>query len=165
MEFPILVRWLLYIESGPRIFQPITCPFQTNTALGFACHCACKYPSTKLSQAISTGTPWSFIKAHFLSLAPSKLRLCSANHRAGYFSNLACDWLSIVWAHSKQETENRPRSYGYQQFLNSWSQVMHICVSKLTNIGLDNGLLPGRHQAIISVILLIGPLVQTSVKS
>ena len=46
--------------------------------------------------------------ARFLSLAPSKLRLCSANHRAGYFSNLACDWLSIVWAYSKQETENGP---------------------------------------------------------
>ena len=33
-------------------------------------------------------------------------RLCSANHRAGYFSNLACDWLSIVWAYSEQEAEN-----------------------------------------------------------
>ena len=49
-------------------------------------------------------------RAHFLSLAPRKLRLCSANHRAGYLSNLACDWLSIVWAYSEQETENRPRS-------------------------------------------------------
>ena len=46
--------------------------------------------------------------ARFLSLARSKLRLCSANHRAGYFSNLACDWLSIVWAYSEQETENGP---------------------------------------------------------
>ena len=44
----------------------------------------------------------------FLSLALSKLRLCSANHMAGYFSNLACDWLSIVWAFSEQETENGP---------------------------------------------------------
>ena len=42
--------------------------------------------------------------ARFLSLAQSKLRLCSANHRAGYFSNLACDWLSIVWVYSKQKT-------------------------------------------------------------
>ena len=48
--------------------------------------------------------PW----AHFVSFARSKLRLCSANHRAGYFSNLARDWLSIVWAYSEQETENRP---------------------------------------------------------
>ena len=47
--------------------------------------------------------------ARFLSLFRSKLRLCSANHRTGYFSNLACDWLSIVWAYSKQETEIGPR--------------------------------------------------------
>ena len=47
-------------------------------------------------------------RARFLSLTRSKLRLCLANHRAGYFSNLACDWLSIVWAYSEQETENGP---------------------------------------------------------
>ena len=35
-----------------------------------------------------------------LLLGLSKLRLCSVNHRAGYFSNLACDWLSIVWTYS-----------------------------------------------------------------
>ena len=40
----------------------------------------------------------------------TKLMLCLANHRAGYFSNLACDWLSIVWAYSEQETENGPWS-------------------------------------------------------
>ena len=48
--------------------------------------------------------------ACFLSLTRSKLRLCSTNHRAGYFSNLACGWLSIVWAYSQQETENGPWS-------------------------------------------------------
>ena len=51
---------------------------------------------------------WSW--AHFLSLARSKLRLCSANHRPGYWSNLPCDWLSTVWAYSEQETENGPWS-------------------------------------------------------
>ena len=50
----------------------------------------------------------SSLWARFLSLAQSKCMLCSANHRAGYFSNLACDWLSTVWAYSKQETQNRP---------------------------------------------------------
>ena len=44
----------------------------------------------------------------FLSLAQSKLRLCMTNHMAGYFSNLACDWLSVVWAYSEQETELGP---------------------------------------------------------
>ena len=51
------------------------------------------------------------IWARFLSLARSKLRLCSANHRPGYWSNLPCDWLSTAWAYSEQETENRPRTW------------------------------------------------------
>ena len=50
------------------------------------------------------------VRACFLCLVRSKLRLCSANHRTGYFSNLACDCLSIVWAYSEQDTENGPRS-------------------------------------------------------
>ena len=49
------------------------------------------------------------IRAHFLSLARSKLRLCSANHRSGYWSNLPCDWPSRAWVYSEQETENGPR--------------------------------------------------------
>ena len=42
-----------------------------------------------------------------------------------------------------------------------WGRVTHICISKLTTIGSDNGLSPGRRQAIIwtnAGILLIGPL-------
>ena len=45
--------------------------------------------------------------------------------------------------------------------LTHWGRVMHICVSKLTIIGSDNGLLPGWRQAIIwtnAGILLIEPL-------
>ena len=41
-----------------------------------------------------------------------------------------------------------------------WGRVTHICVSNLTIIGSDNGLSPGRRQAIIWTnvgILLIGP--------
>ena len=33
--------------------------------------------------------------------------------------------------------------------LTHWGRVTHICISKLTIIGSDNGLAPGRHQAII----------------
>ena len=45
--------------------------------------------------------------------------------------------------------------------LTHWGRVTHICVSKLTIIGSDNGLLPDWRQAIIwtnAGILLIGPL-------
>ena len=44
--------------------------------------------------------------------------------------------------------------------LTDWGRVTHICVSKLTIIGSDNGLLPGQCQAIIwtyAEILLIWP--------
>ena len=36
--------------------------------------------------------------------------------------------------------------------LTHWGRVTHICVSKLTSIGSDNGLSPGRRQAIIWTI-------------
>ena len=49
----------------------------------------------------------------------------------------------------------------YLVMLTHWGRVTHICVSKRTIIGSDNGLSPGRRQAIIwtnAGILLIGPL-------
>ena len=50
--------------------------------------------------------------------------------------------------------------------LTHWGRVTHICVGKLTIIGSDNGLSPGRRQAIIwtnTGVLLIGPL-ETNLK-
>ena len=49
----------------------------------------------------------------------------------------------------------------FSTHLTHWGRVAHICIGKLTVIVWDNGLSPGRHQAIISTnagILLIGPL-------
>ena len=46
-------------------------------------------------------------------------------------------------------------------WLTHWGWVTHLCASKLTSIASDNGLSPGRRQAIIwnsARILLIGPL-------
>ena len=45
--------------------------------------------------------------------------------------------------------------------LRHWGRVTHICVSNLTTIGSDNGLLPGRCQTIIWTIggiVLLGPM-------
>ena len=56
-------------------------------------------------------------------------------------------------------------SVGYK--LTHWGRVTHICIGRNTNIGSDNGLSPGRRQAIIwanAGILLIGSLAQISVK-
>ena len=50
---------------------------------------------------------------------------------------------------------------GVESMLTHWGRATHICVGKLTTIGSDNGLAPGRRQAIIwtiAGILLVGPL-------
>ena len=50
---------------------------------------------------------------------------------------------------------------GVVGWLTHWGRVTHICVSNLTIVGSDNGLLPDRRQAIIwtnAGILSIGPL-------
>ena len=49
----------------------------------------------------------------------------------------------------------------HNAYFTHWGWVMHICVSKPTTNGSDNGLSPGRRQTIIwtnAGILLIGPL-------
>ena len=74
----------------------------------------------------------------------------------------------IGWRHPIHKTVCK---YGYNvshhyvcavpQSLTHWGRVTHICVSKLAIIGSDNGLSPGRRQAIIrnnAGLLLIGPL-------
>ena len=51
--------------------------------------------------------------------------------------------------------------FNLASLLTHWGRVTHICVDNLTIIGSDNGLSPGRRQAIIwtnAGILLIGPL-------
>ena len=68
-------------------------------------------------------------KARFLSLAQIKLRLCSDNHRPGYWSNLPCDWPSTAWAYSEQKTENRPKSASWQQ--RSWEKKTPLTEHRL----------------------------------
>ena len=49
----------------------------------------------------------------------------------------------------------------HRDMITHWGRVMQICISKLTIIGLDNGLSPGRRQAIIWInedLLPIGTL-------
>ena len=69
--------------------------------------------------------------------------------------NVVCEMVAIL---------SRPQLQKYYVWLDTlthWGRVMHICISKLTIIGSDNGLWPGQHQAIIwtnAGILLIQTL-------
>ena len=58
--------------------------------------------------------------------------------RCAKFSNQWSIWTYVI------DVRNFPRLS-----LTHWGRVTHICVSKLTTIGSDNGLSPGRRQAII----------------
>ena len=53
-------------------------------------------------------TKTSVTRAHFLSPAWRKLKLCSANYRPGYWSNLPCNWPSTAWAYFENDTESSP---------------------------------------------------------
>ena len=65
-------------------------------------------------------------------------------------------------SYNNKDYTNRSRSLMHvKNTLTHWGRVTHICVKKLTIIGSDNVLSPGRRKAIIwtnAGILLIGPL-------
>ena len=71
-------------------------------------------------------------------------------------------WNPNVWYEEFFKSIHRQITLGENMsYLTHWGRVTHICVSKLTIIGSDNGLSPERRQAIIwtnAGILLIGPL-------
>ena len=79
------------------------------------------------------------------------------------------NWLSCLVANTKQiiyfealwSEKRKYKKRHLHHMLTHWGRVTHICVGKLSIIGSDNGLSPGRRQAIIRTnagILLIGPL-------
>ena len=69
--------------------------------------------------------------------------------------------LQTIYSKPSGQNVSRTLNRTWQQCLTHWGRVTHICVSKLTIIGPDNGLSPGWRQAIIwtnAGILLIRPL-------
>ena len=92
------------------------------------------------------------------------------------FATLSCERISVIWKlfiltytftftlklHGYgSATTHLPRCFCLWTCSSThWGRVTHICVSKLTIIGSDNGLSPGRRQAVIwtnAGILLIAP--------
>ena len=63
-----------------------------------------------------------------------------------YAPGMSMNWIQI-YAFLSNITKSGNRTHG--PALTHWGRVTHICISKLTTIGSDNGLPPGRHQAII----------------
>ena len=101
-------------------------------------------------------------------------KLPSVSAVQGTVSGLLKQWEfpPVTWVHNVLQTTNNsmhvkvkcpppPPPPPLSLSISHWGRVTHICVGKLTIIGSDNGLSPGRHRAIIwtnAGILLIGPL-------
>ena len=64
-------------------------------------------------------------------------------HRNAYWNWVMSQW--YIW----HDTERRSRTLTTLIHLTHWGRVTRIYVNKLTSIGSDNGLSPGRRQAII----------------
>ena len=70
-------------------------------------------------------------------------------------------WKCSSWSWKCSSWSSLPMSIRFSVHSTHWGRVTHICVSKLTTIGSDNGLSPERRQANIwtnAGILLIGTL-------
>ena len=101
--------------------------------------------STKIHLKISSATCPPF----FPSLIVLSMRLYNRNQ------------CYAIVVHYKTLISAKCQRYPQIIILTHWGRVTHICVSKLSIIGSDNGLPPGRRQAIIwtnAGILLIRPL-------
>ena len=119
---------------------------------------------------VLTTTSRSSILFHFLtSLVPSFLDISSAIlynvfllekiHSKFLFTNE--NLINSYPTFQSLMCQLMPYRFVLAQCINSWGRVTHISISKLTIIGLANGLSPGWHQAFIYTnagILLIGPL-------
>ena len=95
-----------------------------------------------------------------------KLHILSAHSIYGYYMEV---WLARKIVAATNQHLGGPHcrdAFGNDRqvsrtVLTHWGWVTHICVSEIIIIGSDNGLSPGRRQAIIwtnARILLIGPL-------
>ena len=88
------------------------------------------YDVTVMLKLFPTRLYW----ARFLSLARSKLSLCSANHRPGYWSNLPCGWPSTAWVYSEQETLVCDRESHCSWVWGPWRTSLHSTMYGFTNI-------------------------------
>ena len=87
------------------------------------------------------------------------------NIDCGYFTSANKQHIVKIWDHFYGYRDIYQRhmliSFWLQFHSTHWGRLTQLCVSKLTTIGSDNGVSPGRHQDIIWThdgILLIGDL-------
>ena len=114
---------------------------------------------TNFSEVLITIKTFSFMKMHLKVSSATGQPYC-----LGLTLLMMKNYLLLQWSYLNNRHYHRNCTQsGWVEaiMLNHWGRVTHICIGKLTIIGSDNGLSPGRRQAIIwtnAGILLIEPL-------
>ena len=122
--------------------------------------------SVSTSKRIETDTKWSLFCRHFQfywKLVPRVQLTINHNWFRSWLGadQETCYYLDQYWPSILTHICITHTQWVREIFLTHWGRVTHIYVGRLTIIGPDNGLSPGRRQAIIwtnAGILLIGHL-------
>ena len=137
--------------------------------LAWVCHCNDNWPSSwpHSTNMYSHARSWKFVLVGtiFISINTKISELCQTH----FPNDSSYDFISVVWFATAAWTIIIGLSeLGHYHYISKigcelthWGRVTQICVSKQTIIGSDDGLSPGRRQAIIwtnAGILLIGTL-------
>ena len=111
---------------------------------------------TKMHLKISSAKSWPFCPGgDELIMSHNPIPIIPANKS---LQNIAEELYEISWSQVSSFGERFIVSS--KLHLTHWGWVTHICISRITNIGSDNGLSPGRRRSIIwtnAEILLIEP--------
>ena len=130
----------IYFSHTPRPVIQIVLSFRKIDSMGIKCYCM-----------------WGKLSIHTgLVSSPRKLKRPVTNQSLVHFGVLCILVLSRFWHTADDYTY---KYIVYKIPLTQWGRVTHICVVEMTIIVSDNGLSPGRCQAIIWInagILFIG---------
>ena len=77
------------------------------------------------------------------------IHLSKTRHRCQWSNVWWYGWLTHIHSSGTHIITTKQDTTKPCEYLTHWARVTHICVSKLTIIASDNGLSPGRRQAII----------------
>ena len=103
-------------------------------------------------------TPSHYLNQCWLIINLVQWQLAMINFRQSFMGIYSWYWFENEWI--KIIDTSCKGQWVKPIYFTHWGLVTHICVGKLTTIGSENGLSPGRRQAIIwtnAGILLIGP--------
>ena len=167
-KMSVLVSWVLWCNNtDTEQLSNVAAPNRRWRPLGFSTHCSTVGTFEFLLQRVGIHQMLYLLKINLNSEDGKWLFGYLNSDRWCFHGDILWWWSIVVRAlhydlnFSVHSDASNAIFVENQSTLTHWGRVTHICVSDLTSIGSDNGLSPGRRQAIIrtnAAILLIRPL-------